>query len=271
MVLIPVVLRFSGLSQNYNLCLTLTTPGAVWSMGEDGEDCLGISYNALMLDDKRASCIQRLEFSGSTLTIYTGPVAGADFELTAFIEVPDGTWWLKGSCILNEKARISARLGDLDPVEWRDEINCMVPILLPDTHRVTLVIRNVVPGQSVRIQLAKDGSAHGGARWFAARLDSPDIGLRIRGLSNGAPLPIGTFGLDSENIVLTVAKVPGPQNGGMGLIVEAYIERLRECRYCPQIKNVRLKIDCDQPVVATAQIANHRPQYLAQVYKLFAL
>jgi hypothetical protein len=224
-----------------------------------------------MLDGKRASCIQRLELTGSTLTIYTGPVVGADFELTAFIEVPDGADWLKGYCILNEKARVSARLGDLDPIEWRDEINCMIPILLPDTHRVTFVIRNVAPGQSVRVQLAKDSSAHGSVRWFAARIDSPDIGLRIRGLSNGAPLPIGAFGLDPENIAFYVAKVPGSQSGRVGLIVEAYIEQLRECRYCPQIKNVRLKIECDQPVTATVQIGSHRPQYLAQVYKIFAL
>lgn len=271
MATIPIVLRFSGIAKNYNLCFVLTTPQAVWSMGSGEGDCLGISYNMLTLDSKRMSCIQRIEYTGSILTICTGPVVGGDCELTAFIEVPDGVDWLQGYCVLNEGARVLARLGDLDPVEWRGEINCEIPILLPNIHRATFLVRGIVQGQSMRINLANDGLTHTRVRWCAAVHRNSRIGLRLMSPRGGDSLPVGTFRLDAENIDLIAANSQRGQNANTDLIVEAYIERSGECRYCPPIEHVRIKIECDDPVTATVQIGNRRPQYLAQAYKLFML
>jgi hypothetical protein len=273
MAIIPVVLKFSGVAQNYNLCLTLTTPDVAWSLGEGGEDDLGISYNALSLDDKRISGIQRIEFTGSTLKINTGHGVGGDFSLTAFIDAPDNTRWLQGYCVLNEKAHVFARLGDIDPVEWRDEINCVIPVLLPDIHRTTFTVRGARQGQLIRLHLAADGAAvaHDGVRWCVAPLENPEIGLTIRSTREDVALPIAMFYVDGANIDLTIGTT---QKGAMTSVdfnVEAYIERIRQCRYCPPPASVRLKVECDESVAVFARVGNQRPQYLAQVYKLFAL
>lgn len=271
MAIIPVVLQLSDVAQNYNLCLTLTTPGVVWSLGEGGDDYLGISFNSLTLGDKRKSSIQRLEFTGSTLAICTAPTAGSDFTLTAFIDVPDNVEWLQGYCILNEKARVLARLGDLPPVEWQDEINCVIPILLPDIHRATFTVRGVAQGQTIRIHLAGDGSPHGGARWCVAPLDNPDIGLTVKSSRDDVALPIGRFCLDEETIELTIVNPQKGSGQSADLIVEAYIQRIGQCRYWPPLANVRMKAECDEHVTVIARVGGHAPQYLAPASKLFAL
>jgi hypothetical protein len=269
MAIIPVALQVSGVAKNYNLCFVLATPGVVWSIGDNGGDYLGISYNATTLDNQGTSGIQRIEFTKSILTISTGPAVGSDFTLTAFIDVPNNVQWLRGHCILNEKARVSARLGDLAPVEWRDEINCAIPILLPDIHRATFTVRGVRQGQTIRIRLAGDGSEHASARWCAAPLANPEIGLRIGSTGGSVELPIVMFSLDTENIDLIIG---GKGQGSSGdFIVEAYIEKIQKCQYCPPLTSVRIRSECDESVEITARIDNHRPQYLGKAYKLFAL
>jgi len=271
MAVIPVVLRLSSVASNYNLCFTLTTPGVAWSMGDGGDNYVGISCNALTLDSKRTSCIQRIAFSGPTLMISTGPSSGSDFELTAFIDAPDDAAWLQGFCILNEKARVSVRLGDLDPVEWRGEINCAIPILLPDIHRVTLSLCGIKQGQFIRIEVADDGATHTGVRWCAAPLDNPDVGLAIRSSQGGAAVPIAFFHLNAKHIDLTIGATQRAQGLAADLIIEAYIERFQQCRYCPPPASVRMKMECDESVMIAARVGNHLPQSLGQAYKLFAL
>ncbi|HEX7683696.1 MAG TPA: hypothetical protein VF446_09200 [Trinickia sp.] len=271
MAIIPVVLQFFDVSRNYNISLVLTTPGVAWSMGEGGENFLGISCNALLLDGQPPSNIQRIEFAGSALSICTGGANSGDFTLTAFIDVPDGVRWLDGYCILNEKARVLARLGDLLPVEWRGEINCVLPILSVDARRATFVFGGIRQGQVLRVQLARDDSIHGYARWCIAPLDDPSIGLIVRPAQEGLTLPIAMIGLDEEDIEITVGTTQRAQAATADLIVEAYIERVRQCRYCPPLASVRIRMDCDDGVLITARVGNRRPQYLAQTYKLFAL
>lgn len=270
MALIPVVLRLSAIAKNYNLCFGLTTPGVVWSLGGDGADYLGISFNALTLENQHSCNIQRIEYTGSILTICTGPSAGSDFVLTACIDVPEDIAWLQGYCIANEGARVFARLGDLAPVEWRDEINCEIPILLPDIHRATFTIRGVKQGHHIRIHLASDDSKHDDVRWCSAPIDNPNVGLTIRSAQDGVALPIVQFSLDAKNIDLTIgsAKASG---GGEDVVVEAYIQRMSQCRYCPPMKDVRIKAECDGFVEVTAQLGQHRPQALGRAYRLFAL
>jgi hypothetical protein len=270
MAIIPVVLEFSSIAQNYNLCATLTTPGALWSMGDGGEDSVGISYNALTLDSQHSCFIQRIEFTGSTLAICTGPAAGSDFTLTAFIDIPDGVRWLQGTCILNEKARVLARLGDLPTVEWRGEVNCAVPLLLPDIHRATLSVKGIKQGQVIRVTLADDESEHGGFRWCIAPIDDADVGLVVRSARGNFSLPLAMFRVDDKNVELVVA---GVQKAGAtaDLDVEVYIERFGGCRYCPPLQHVLMKTECDGGVEIVARVGTRRPQYLAQTYKRFRL
>lgn len=271
MAIIPIVLRLSGVAKNYNLCFVLTTPHAKWSMGDGESNCLGISYNALTLDCRRTSSLQRIEYTGSMLTICTGPVVGGDCELTAFIEVPDGIGWLQGYCVLNEGAQALVRLGDLDPIEWRGEINCEIPVLLKNIHRATFLIRGIVPGQPMRISLASDDREHARARWCAGVHGNSSVGLRLMLAKIGGVLPVSIFRLDAENIDFIAANAQRGPGFSEDLIIEAYIERGGECRYCPPLEHVRIKIECDEPATATVQIGNRRPQYLARSYKLFLL
>lgn len=239
-------------------------------MGDGDEDCLGISYNALTLDNSHSCFIQRIEFTGSTLTICTGAGAASDFTLTAFLDVPVDVRWLEGNCILNEKARVSARLGDLDPVEWQDEINCAVPILLPDIYRATFNVKGIRQGQVIRFNLADDESEHGGFRWCVAPIGNPDVGLVIRSARENGTLPIAMFRLDEKNVELVIA---GAQKSGASgdLAVEVYIERFGGCRYCPPVDHVLMKTESDASVEVVARIGTRRPQFLAQTYKRFRL
>ncbi len=271
MAIIPVVLRLSGVAQNYDLRFVLATQGVRWSIGHGGPDHLGISYNALALDNRSTSCIQRIEYTGSTLTIRTGPGGGSDFELTAFIDAPDDAQWLGGYCVINDKARVSARLGDLAPVDWRGDINCAIPVMLPDIHRVTFTVQGIRPGQGIRIDLANDDDGHSQARWCVAPPENSEIGLVLRSSRDDVQLPIGRLVLDARSIRLDVAGTNGVQSASASLIMEVYVEQIRQCRYCASSSYVRMKVECDEPVVTTVQIGNHRPQYLAETYKLLAL
>jgi hypothetical protein len=271
MAIVPVVLQFYGVAKNYNICLGLTTPRVAWSMGEGGENFLGISCNALSLENQSPSNIQKIEFSGSILSICTGSGNGGDFELTAFIDVPDGVGWLEGYCIINEKARLFARLGDLPPVEWQSEINCMLPILVTDSHRATLTFRGIRQGQVLRVKIGRDDSAHGFARWRMAPLDNPSIGFVARPVQGGVALPVTMLRFNAECIEITVGPRQNTQGAAAGLVVEAYIERVRQCRYCPPLASVLMRAECDDGVSVTACIGNRRPQYLGGAYKLFYL
>jgi hypothetical protein len=272
MAIVPIVLRLQGVTSNYDFHFVLTTPGVSWSMGEGGEDHLGISYNATAINEKCLSSIQRIEFTGSTLTICTGPSVGDAFTLTAFIDVPDDARWLQGYCIKNEKASVLARLGDFAPVEWQDEINCAIPILLPEIRRATFMIHGIKQYEAIRINLAEDASSpDDGVVWCVAPIDSPEIGLIIKSARADVVLPLMTCRLDAKRIDLTIGSALRRQGPDAGVIVEAYIARIRRCRYSLPARKVRLKVECDESVIVTARIENHRPQYLAQTYKLFSL
>lgn len=271
MAIIPVELVFSGVAQNYDLSLTITTQEVTWSLGGAQENYLGISYNALTLDRQHMSCIQKIEVSGSTLRVSTGSAVGSDFALTAFIDVPENVRWLQGRCILNEKARVLARLGYFAPIDWSGEINCAIPVLLAGIHRATFTVRGIKQGQPMRIHLASADAAHDEVRWCVAPIINPEVGLWIRSGQDNRSLPISAFRANSKYIEWVVADTAKQSGLDVNFVVEAYVELIRQCRYCPPATSVQMKMDADASVSIVARIGNHRPQYLAQAYKLFAL
>lgn len=264
MTMIPVVLELADIAADANHNFSLTTPGVAWSLGDGGRESLGFSHNARTLGEARSSYIKRIEVTDSVLAIQTGPGTTDPFTLTLFADVPPDTESVQGYCTLNDDARVRAYFGYEDHVEWRNgHISALTPDprLTANFRRVLFTFRGIAPGQSIRISLATE-AGHGTARWgFGPPLPTA-AGFKVRS-SSGEPLPIASLTMSAEYIELTIAS--SDSSTAADLMVEANLTLETP------IDHIHLKVDCDSADTIFAQIGTQRPQYVTEMFSVFAI
>ncbi|QAU25021.1 hypothetical protein EO087_14305 [Dyella sp. M7H15-1] len=261
---IPVVLQFSNVASNSYLNITLTTPGARWSMGGRIGDSLGFSYNVLAQDVYgNVPVLQSVSFNGGILEIRTSSVAPAlnKFSLTLFLDIEPDVPFLQGYCTLNNEAVVSAFLGGEQPVQWYNgRISAVLPAAPRNCRSVLFTISGLQPGSPLMLDVI--AGAPGSARWTLGPEVPQALGAALS--STGGNIPLASFTYNDKRIVMQT----GNGQGGTlsDVLMVAYVSWQPADLSC-----IYLKAIADPSVSVCAQVGTRQPQWISPTYSVFTL
>jgi hypothetical protein len=273
--LIPVVLEFSNVINQYSLCVCLCTPGVSWALADGDVDDQGLSYNALVLGDSRSSCVQRIQLRksprGSVLEVAVNPTRGTDsFTLTCYLDAPSDLRSIDGYCSLNSEARISARFGDAEAIEWRDGDFLAELYALPtEAERMILTCSGILGGESVRVNLSADSKA-ADARWVFLNVGSEIDSLSISSKTEQT-IPLSSISISMNQIELITSSGVTSRDG-CDFVVEAYLAIDASTPVATnELGRARLNTDYEGGGTITAKVGKRLPRYLTKLDSAFDL
>lgn len=262
---IPVVLQFSNVAANSCLNITLTTPGARWSMGRRIGDSLGFSYNVVAQDAHgNVPLLQGISFNGGILEIRTSSAAPtlSNFTLTLFLELAPDVSVLQGYCTLNNEAMVQAYLGSEQPTQWYDgRISAVLPPLFSNCRSVLLTISGLKPGINLVIEAAPGaGAAEADVNWTFGPEFAQSLGVALT--STGAAIPLSLLSYTNRQIVLQTSS---GQGGTLAdVVMMAYVAWEPADLPC-----IYLRAVTDPAVSVWAQVGTRQPQWISQTYSVF--
>lgn len=272
MALIPLVLEFRGVARDSNLLFVLTTKGATWSIGSDGGDSTGFSYNAVTASNAQSSCIHTVELTESVLSIRTSATAATGtFTLTLFVQVSDSLTMIQGYCTLNADARVRAQFGYGAPMDWQSgSISAVLPRTNKDYRRIGLAFSGAKSEQPMRIQLMTDSDQPGKVRWSFGPASNGAATVSI-GMADNSVCLMRSFNVTSNEISLMC----GSSGSAADLMIQMYLQQVMLVdpsstgNAQAAVSRVYLRAECSQSVTVVAKLGNNRPQYLTNTYKAF--
>jgi hypothetical protein len=262
---IPVVLQFSNVAANSYLNITLTTPGARWSMGRRIGDSLGFSYTVIAQDVYgNVPLLQGISFNGGTLEIRTSSAAPAlsSFTLTLFLELEPGASYLQGYCTLNNEALVHAYLGSEQPAQWYNgRISAVLPPLFSNCRSVLFTISGLKPGINLVIDMAP-GAVQGDVSWTLGPEFAQSLGVALSSTSGSIPLSVLSY--TSRQIVMQTSS---SQGGTLAdVVMNAYVSWQPADLSC-----IYLRAVTDAAVSVCAQVGTRQPQWISPTYSVFTL
>jgi hypothetical protein len=260
---IPVVLQFSNVAANSCLNITLTTPGARWSMGRRIGDSLGFSYNVVAQDAHADTpLLQGISFNGGILEIRTSSAAPAlsNFTLTLFLELAPDVSVLQGYCTLNNEAMVQAYLGNEQPTQWYNgRISAVLPPLVANCRSVLLTVSGLKPGINLVIDVAP-GVAEGAVHWTFGPEFAQSLGVAVT--SMGGAIPLSLLSYTDRQIVLQTSS---GQGGTLSdVVMMAYVSWEPADLPC-----IYLRAVTDPAVSVWAQVGTRQPQWISSTYAVF--
>lgn len=264
--LIPVVLKFNDVAANANLNFTFTTAGAHWSLGAHSGDSLGFSYSVLNADDSARSCIRKIEFNNSVLSIITASDAPAlnTFTVTLFLKVQDGVDFLQGYCTLNNEAWVQASFGTQRAVQWRNgRISAVLREVESHFRRLLFVVKGAHPGNKIVLSVGtKKGLGEVNLCLGPDFSDAAGVCLTPA----GAPMPLASLSYGHNTIAFETAATAGSTQAPMDFSLQAYIV------WQPvDLHYIYIQADCDSAISVYALVGNRQPQVVSQTSTLFTL
>jgi hypothetical protein len=272
--LLPVTLQFTHVAPNSNLNFTFTTAGVAWSLGARSGDSVGFSYNVAVSSAETESCIRKIEFNDSVLSISTGEMTqgaqqgGNPFTLTLFLAVHPGVDYLQGYCTLNTEAIVMATFGAQAPVQWRNgRISAVLMQYGGGRYRpVSFTVKGARPGNKIEVIVsAKRGL--GKVNWSLGPDLSETGGIGVASQQGKIPLSSLSYGNDTLSFI-TISPEGGSYSADEGLefYVNAYVTWVPE-----DLHYIYLRTTCDSDITILAQVHNRQPQVVSQTDTVFTL
>lgn len=262
---VPVVLQFSNVASNSFLNVTLTTPGARWSMGRRIGDSLGFSYNVVAQDvQPNVPLLQAISFNSGILEIRTSSAAPqlSSFTITLFLELDQDVPYLQGYCTLNDEASVYAFIGNEQPAVWYNgRISAVLPTFTRYCQSVQFTISGLKPGINLAIDVAA-GAPEGSVIWTLG----PDIPqtLGVTLISTKGNVPLSGMSYTSRQIVMTTGNGQGASLADVVMV--AYVSWTP-----PDLSCIYLRVNTDPSVLISAQVGTRQPQWISPTYSVFTL
>ncbi len=277
--LIPVSLQFEDIGSNSIITLEITTPGAMWSLGNADFGGSGFSYSDLSSsngnnNNSAQCCVDMVELTLSVLTIRVGQYGSVPpFSMALILEYADEVEYIEGNCMLNDGGRVLANVGGIGNAEWRTgNISAVLPKKLTNFKRVRLAISALPPGRSIAIQLNPEAPG-AKMRWsFGPPGDETAKTGMVVEAGAGQPLPINSISLTADCI--QIASAGGPDEPLTDVTLMLYVERLCSADESPDANDsrkdkIQMRALCDDSVSVTCQLNEIRSEGLSGAYAVF--